>query len=255
MARLAHLLIAGALALAPAAGALGQSDGGADGPSPAQERAQMLDGVRAQVTRTAPVTGRGELAEPVMQAMATVPRHNFVPPALRHMAYANQPVPVGHGQTISQPFVVALMLELAEIAEGDKVLIVGMGGGYMAAVASEMGAAVFGVEIKPKMARQAAHNLGQSGYGDPRIRIGDNYYGWPSLAPFDAILIRHAVPHVPEPLANQLAEDGRLVAPVGPPEGRQELTVQQPRAENGRGYRQESVLPVRFTILPGGQRT
>ena len=151
----------------------------------------------------------------VLRAMQTVPRHRFVPEALSAMAYADTPLPIGHDQTISQPYIVALMSEVLAVKPGERILEIGTGSGYQAAILAEMGAVVFTIEIVRPLADQAKINLQTQGYESVRIKIGDGYLGWPEAAPFDAIIVTCAPEKIPQPLQAQLAEGGRMVIPVG----------------------------------------
>lgn len=151
----------------------------------------------------------------VLAAMGRVPRHKFMRPGDEPFAYGDHPYPIGEGQTISQPYIVALMTQLAEIKPGDRVFEVGAGSGYAAAVYAECGAQVFAVELIPELAARARANLDATGYGTVEVRAGDGFAGWPEHAPFQAILLTCAAPRVPEPLIQQLAEGGRLIAPIG----------------------------------------
>jgi protein-L-isoaspartate(D-aspartate) O-methyltransferase len=154
----------------------------------------------------------------VLRAMETVPRHKFVPAEYLDQAYENHPLPIGYGQTISQPYIVAWMTELLELQAGEKVLEIGAGSGYQAAILAEWGEVeVYTIEIVPELAESAAARLQELGYSDVRVMQGDGYYGWPDQAPFDAIIVTAAPDHLPSPLAGQLAEGGRLVIPIGPP--------------------------------------
>ena len=154
----------------------------------------------------------------VLRAMRTVQRHKFVPPEYIDQSYANHPLPIGYGQTISQPYVVAWMTELLELKPGEKVLEIGTGSGYQAAVLAELGFVdVYSIEIVPELAENAGRLLKELGYTQVQVRQGDGYYGWPEQAPFDAIIVTAAPDHLPAPLAAQLAEGGRLVIPIGPP--------------------------------------
>src|SRR4030042_1866557 len=173
-------------------------------------------------------------------------RHRFVPAALSSRAYGDYPLPIGEDQTISQPYIVALMTQWAEVAPGDKVLEGGTGSGYQSAVLAELTDRVFSIEIRPDLARQAAARLKELGYGRVQVRSGDGYQGWPEAAPFDAILVTAAAPQVPPALTAQLKEGGRLVIPLGPPGGAQ--TLMRYRRVQGKLV-EEASLPVRFVPL------
>jgi protein-L-isoaspartate(D-aspartate) O-methyltransferase len=182
----------------------------------------------------------------VLAAMRRVPRHAFVPEDMRALAYADRPLPIGHDQTISQPAIVATMTELANVRRGSRVLEVGTGSGYQAAVLAAMGAEVYSIEIVAPLAEQAAKLLAQLGYKNVKTRIGDGYRGWPEAAPFDAILVTAAPPRVPEPLKRQLKSGGRLVIPVGTTD--QELRV---LTRTRTGWDERTVIPVRFVPMTG----
>ena len=181
----------------------------------AKQHQSMLDEIQADMAATASWTGRGALGPHVLAAMAKVERHRFVPAEEAPYAYINRPRPIGHGQTISQPYIVALMTELLDIGPGDKVLEVGTGSGYQAAVLAEIAREVFTVEIVEALGRHAAARLKEMGYANVRTRIGDGFKGWPEEAPFDAIIVTAAPERVPEALAAQLKAGGRLVIPLG----------------------------------------
>jgi protein-L-isoaspartate(D-aspartate) O-methyltransferase len=207
-----------------------------DGPEQQQARQRM---VQLQVVE------RGVRDERVLAALRKVPRHAFVAEALQEQAYEDYPLPIEAGQTISQPYIVAVMSELAQVSPGEKVLEVGTGSGYQAAVLAALGARVYSIEIVEQLAGSARERLRKLGYAVD-VRHGDGYAGWPEAAPFDAILVTAAPPEVPAPLREQLAVGGRLVAPVG--EGTQNLLVLT-RTETG--YEQKNVLPVRFVRMTG----
>jgi protein-L-isoaspartate(D-aspartate) O-methyltransferase len=191
------------------------------------------------------IAARG-IADPrVVAAMHVVPRHELVAPELADRAYDDGPLPVGYGQTISQPYVVAVMTARAEIAPGARVLEVGTGSGYQTAILCTIGASVWSVEIVAPLAQDAAASLARLGYG-PELRIGDGWAGWPDAAPFDAIVVTAAPPEIPPALVDQLAPGGRLVVPVGV--GHQQLVVAR-RA--GRGVTVERLFGVRFVPMTG----
>ncbi len=165
---------------------------------------------------TEQVAGRGVKNPAVLEALQRIPRHRFVPPDYVSAAYEDHPLPIGFGQTISQPYIVGLMSEAIAIKPGQKVLEIGTGSGYQAAVLAQMGAQVYTVEIIPELAQQASERLAQLGYKTIRLQNSDGYFGWAAYAPFDAILVTAAPDHLPQSLAGQLAEGGRLIVPIGP---------------------------------------
>jgi protein-L-isoaspartate(D-aspartate) O-methyltransferase len=185
----------------------------------------------------------------VLEAMRRVPRHVFVPPSLRSLAYTDQPLPIGEDQTISQPYIVALMTQLARIEPGEKALEISTGSGYQAAVLAELTPQVYTIEILEPLATRARQTLDELGLTAVRARVGDGYLGWPEEAPFDAIIVTAAAPRVPQPLVDQLAMNGRLVLPLG--ELFQELIV---LTRTPAGVQEERVIPVRFVPMVGQVR-
>lgn len=181
----------------------------------------------------------------VIAAMQAVPRHEFVPAKLRAFAYEDGPLPIGYEQTISQPYIVAFMTEQLALQPSHRVLEVGTGSGYQAAVVSKLAAEVFTIEIVEPLARRAAADLARLGFKNVQVRAGDGYQGWPEAAPFDAIIVTCAPDHVPEPLVRQLKDGGRMVIPVGE-SGRQQLYVLE---KHGGKIEQRAVLPVKFVPM------
>jgi len=171
------------------------------------------------------IRSRGVSDPAVLTAMSIVPRHRFVPAVYQTMAYEDRPLPIGHGQTISQPYIVARMSELLALKKGARVLEVGTGSGYQAAVLAETGAKVFSIEIIAALGAEAKKLLGALGYGNVQVKIGDGYQGWPEHAPFDGIIVTCAPTHIPEALQTQLAEGGHMVIPVGPEDRLQKLVL------------------------------
>lgn len=184
-----------------------------------------------------------------LRAMNAVPRHLFVRAADRSSAYDDHPLPIGHGQTISQPYVVAFMTAAMGLGGGEKVLEVGTGSGYQAAVLAQIAAKVFTIEIVEPLAQESARRLKELGYENITVRAGDGYAGWPEEAPFDAIMVTAAAPQIPEPLKQQLRDGGRLVIPVGTDV--QEIVVM---TRHGDRFRERRVLPVRFVPMTGKVR-
>ena len=184
-----------------------------------------------------------------MSVLGRIERHKFVPLALQHVAYENEPLPIGHGQTISQPYIVALMTDLLEIDPGDKVLEIGTGSGYQAAVLAEMGAEVFTIEIIKPLADEAVKRLKSLQYDTVKTRQGDGYYGWKEEAPFDAVIVTAAAGHVPPPLIRQLKPGGVMVIPVGSMFMVQQLVLV--RKDEAGEVTTRQILPVRFVPLTG----
>jgi len=192
------------------------------------------------------IAARGIKDARVLRAMRTVPRHLFVPPALAAAAYADRPLSIGRGQTISQPYIVAYMTEALGVESSHRVLEIGTGSGYQAAVLSLLARQVFTIEIVPELGRRAAETLAREGYSNVTVKVGDGYAGWPEHAPFDRIMVTAAPDHVPQPLVQQLKVGGRMVLPVGPVGGPQELLVLDKTAG---GTVEKRTIPVIFVPL------
>jgi protein-L-isoaspartate(D-aspartate) O-methyltransferase len=226
------------------------------------ERAALWAEVDRQVEHLGKSLGFDRLSPAVRSALMAVPRHRFVPPGQSDRAYRNRPLPIGYGQTISQPLIVAVMTELLQIDPDDRVFELGTGSGYQAAVLSAMGAEVYSVEIVPALGEKARRTLDpmgdlmadqrgdRSGHGPVHTRIGDGYLGWEKAAPFDAIIVTAAGDHVPPPLIRQLKPGGRMVLPVGSRYQTQQLVLVT-RDEAGQ-VRTRELMPVSFVPLTGG---
>jgi protein-L-isoaspartate(D-aspartate) O-methyltransferase len=208
-------------------------------------RQRMVEEIEAMLTSAANAGGVARLSPRVRAAMAEVPRHEFVPAGYRSAAYGNRPLPIGHGQTISQPFIVALMTELLKPKNTDTVLEVGTGSGYQAAILSMLVREVYTIEIVPALGEMARASLERLGYANVRTKIGDGYQGWAEHAPFDAIIVTAAPDHIPPALIAQLKPGGRMVIPVGRFD--QELRVLTKQADGT--VATASVAPVRFVPL------
>lgn len=208
----------------------------------AQTSARELERRRIEMVREQ-IQARGVRDPRVLEAMRTVPRHRFVPPELVDRAYDDSPLPIGHGQTISQPYIVAYMTELLDVAPVHRVLEIGTGSGYQAAVLGKLAREVYTIEIVPELARRSAATLEALGYTNVHVREGDGYAGWPELAPFDRILVTAAPEQIPQPLVDQLAVGGRLVIPVGPQGRTQWMTVVD---KTPGGLVERRTIPVRF---------
>ncbi|HID81714.1 MAG TPA: protein-L-isoaspartate(D-aspartate) O-methyltransferase [Chromatiales bacterium] len=192
---------------------------------------------------------KNKLDEKVINILGRVPRHEFVPEKLRKVAYENRPLPIGHGQTISQPYIVAIMTDLLQVDEGDRVLEVGTGSGYQIAVLAELVKKAYSIEIIEPLGKQAKERLQRLGYENIELRIGDGYYGWKEHAPFDAIVVTAAASHIPPPLIKQLKPGGRMLIPVGSRFMIQELLLVE-KSEQGKVSTQQ-LLPVAFVPLTG----
>jgi protein-L-isoaspartate(D-aspartate) O-methyltransferase len=216
----------------------------------ARNRRALLREIEIEMRETAPYTGRPALSPRVLEALATVPRERFVPEGESSEAYINAPLPIGHGQTISQPYIVALMTDLLDPEPNDVVLEVGTGSGYQAAVLSRLVRRVYSLEVVEPLAADAAARLKALGYGNVEVRHGDGHHGWPEHAPYDKIMVTAATPEIPPALVMQLDKGGRMVVPVGRPFYSQELML---LTKNRKGVVHERpILPVAFVPLTHG---
>ena len=208
------------------------------------ERSAMVETIRAYARSDAGILGPQGILESVLEAMGRTERHRFIPGRSCSVAYRDGPVLIGHGQTISQPFIVALMTHLAAVKFDDTVLEVGTGSGYQAAILARLVRKVCTVEIVPPLAEAAAKVLGDLGYGNVSVKVGDGYHGWLECGPFDAVIVTAALGHVPPALIEQLKVGGRLVMPLGPAHAPQQLTVVEKIAPSE--TRMRSITLVRF---------
>lgn len=215
------------------------------------ERAALLAEIEAEFRETARWTGRATLSPRVADALRKVRREAFVTPGSERATYENRPLPIGHGQTISQPFIVALMTEMLDLQPEDTVLELGTGSGYQAAVLAELAGKVCSIEVIPELAAGAAMALAGQGYSDVELRTGDGGLGWPERAPFDAIIVTAAAQEVPQALLDQLRDGGRMVIPVGAPHDDQELLL---ITKDDGTVTRRNILPVAFVPLTGGGR-
>ena len=206
--------------------------------------------MREDMVRTQ-IESRGVNDPRVLQVLQSVPRHEFVPENVRTSSYADSPLPIGHGQTISQPYIVGFMTEALDPRPGDRILEIGTGSGYQAAVLSPLVREVFTIEIVEPLAEQARKVLERLGYDNVHVRAGDGYQGWPEEAPFDAIIVTCAPDEVPGALVSQLRDGGRMVIPVGPEGGVQELVLLE---KHGDKLERRDLLPVRFVPMTGEGR-
>ena len=213
----------------------------------AKRRQILVERIAADVRATRDYIGTARLDDRVMAAIGHVPRHEFVPESEQSYAYENRPLPIGYGQTISQPYIVALMTDLLAVGEDSVVLEIGTGSGYQAAVLAELVAQVYTIEIVEPLGRAARARLARLGYDNVEVRIADGYFGWAEHAPFDAIIVTAAASHVPRPLIDQLEPGGRLVIPVGDRFLTQQLILIEKHADGAMTATQ--VLPVRFVPL------
>jgi protein-L-isoaspartate(D-aspartate) O-methyltransferase len=212
-------------------------------------RQELVKLIEDDVRATSSYLGQKTLDPRVLTAIATVPRHEFVPTALRGLAYENRPLPIGHGQTISQPYIVAIMTELLKVNSQSRVLEIGTGSGYQAAILAELVNEVYSIEIIKPLAEQAATRLARLGYHKVKTMHGDGYYGWEQYAPFDAIIVTAAASHIPPPLIKQLKVGGSMIIPVGSRFMAQELLLV--KKEEGEKITTRQILPVRFVPLTG----
>jgi protein-L-isoaspartate(D-aspartate) O-methyltransferase len=222
----------------------------ADAQDLSAQRARMVDEVEAMYAQTQRETGLAAMSAEVKRALGRVERHRLVPAREATRAYRNHPLPIGSGQTISQPYIVALSTDLLRAKATDTVLEVGTGSGYQAAVLAEIVAKVYSIEVIPTLGNEARARLEELGYRNIEVRIGDGYAGWPEKAPFDGVVVTAAAPRVPKALVDQLKPGGRMVIPVGGELDIQYLNVLTKRADGG--VDEKRVLPVRFVpLVPG----
>jgi protein-L-isoaspartate(D-aspartate) O-methyltransferase len=211
-----------------------------------EQRQRMLGDIAAKVIFSCARLGKAALAPRTMQAISRVPRHEFVPYDLRSCAYADSPLPIGFGKTISQPFIVAVMTDLLDLQPGDRVLEIGTGLGYQSAILAGLARRVFSVELIPGLAHGARQRLARLGCGQVEIRIGNGWRGWPEQAPFDKVIVTAAPDLVPRSLVEQLKPGGRLVIPAGLPDEQQLLLIEK---DAGGLASTREIFPVRFSVL------
>ncbi len=214
-----------------------------------QQRQALVKEIATDLRSSDAILDASELDPRVLDALRSVPRHQFVPDKHKHQSYRNRPLPIGYGQTISQPVIVALMTNLLELKASDKVLEIGTGSGYQAAVLAELVDKVYSIEIVPELAERAAEDLKRTGYDKVITRHGDGYYGWEEQAPFDAIIVTAAADHIPPRLLKQLKPGGRMVIPVGSRFMVQHLVLVKKTQDSD--ILTEQLLPVKFVPLTG----
>jgi len=220
-------------------------------PDPFEDlRRQMIAVIAAQAVFASGEIGKAALAPRVLEAMAKVPRHEFVPAEVRAYAYADSPLPIGCSKTISQPFIVALMTDLLDLKPQDAVLEVGTGLGYQAAILSALVQRVYSVEIIEELARQARQRLARQGCANVELRLGNGYHGWPEHAPYDKVIVTAGADLVPAPLLHQLKPGGRMVIPTGLPDSQQLVLVEK---DAGGRIKVKEILRVRFSLLEGAE--
>lgn len=215
----------------------------------AGQRAAMVAEIEDDLRLTRDRIGKKALSACVLDAVSKVPRHEFVPELLRRYAYENRPLPIGQGQTISQPYIVGVMTELLEVGKTSNVLEVGTGSGYQAAILAHCVKQVYTIEIIPELAEESRERLKRLGYGNVEVRVGDGFYGWKEQAPFDAIIVTAAAAEIPQPLIEQLKPGGRMIIPVGRPHTTQYLTLVA-KDQDGK-VKTHELLPVAFVPLTG----
>jgi len=214
-----------------------------------KQRESMVEAIENDVRETSLYLNRESLNEQVLEVLSRVPRHEFVPSDQKSYAYQNRPLPIGHGQTISQPYIVAIMTDLLKLQPRQRVLEIGTGSGYQAAILAELVNKVFTIEIIEPLGREASNRLQRLGYNNVETKLGDGYYGWEQQAPFDAIVVTAAASHVPPPLMQQLKPGGRMIIPVGGRFSVQQLLLVEKNSQGRIITRQ--ILPVRFVPLTG----
>ncbi|HAA91332.1 MAG TPA: protein-L-isoaspartate O-methyltransferase [Rhodospirillaceae bacterium] len=215
-------------------------------------RSLMIEELRRYAVLASVETGIKEFDDAVLEVMGVVPRHEFVPKRIRRYAYLNTPLPLGHDQNISQPYIIALMTHLARVEKSDVIFETGTGAGYHGAILSRLGSRVFSVEVVKPLVAGAKARLKDLGYDNIEIKHGVGYYGWREKGPYDVMIIKEAIHHIPPPLLNQLKRGGRMVAPVGPLDGAQMLKLIEKDAEGK--ITERAILPVQFSPLQGGER-
>lgn len=229
-----------------------ESAGAEPAPDYKAQRRVLVKTIEAHARFLRAQTGLAPPTKKLLNIMGKVPRHLFVPKPLRPYAYLDRPLPIGHGQNIAQPYIVALMTDLARIGPNDVVFETGTGAGYHAAILSLLAKRVYSVEVIEPLARSAARRLARLGYRNVETRAGDGYFGWPEKGPYDVIIIKEAVDHIPPALLKQLKPGGRMVLPLGPLSRTQQLTLVE-KSKDGR-IKKTEILPVRFSPFQGGER-